>query len=92
MISRHGVLRQGSNSGQGGEGFNFLAGMVSICPLLWQRDAKLQQTQYIPEILLDNDNLMDVDEDFDEDTDESSSELVDIDLYINDTKYDDDDN
>ena len=35
---------------------------------------------------------MDVDEDFDEDTDESSSELVDIDLYINDTEYDDDDN
>ena len=53
---------------------------------------KLQQTQYIPEILIDNDNLMDVDEDFDEDTDESSSELVDIDLYINDTEYDDDDN
>ena len=34
MIARHCVLRQGSNSGQGGEGFNFLAGMVSICPLL----------------------------------------------------------
>ena len=49
-----------------------------------------QQTQYIPEILIDNDNLMDVDEDFDEDTDESSSELVDNDPYINDTEYDDD--
>ena len=34
---------------------------------------------------------MDVDEDFDEHTDESSSELVDIDIYINDTEYDDDD-
>ena len=87
MIARHCVLRQGSNSGQGGEGFNFLAGMVSI----WQRDVKLQQTQYIPDILIDNDNLMDVDEDFDEDTDESSSELVDNDPYINDTEYDDDD-
>ena len=92
MIARHCVLRQGSNSGQGGEGFNFLAGMVSICPLLWQRDVKLQQTQYIPEILIDNDNLMDVDEDSDEDTDESSSELVDNDPYINDTESDDDDN
>ena len=66
--------------------------MVSICLLLWQRDVKLQQTQYIPEILIDNDNLMDVDEDFDEDTDESSSELVDNDPYINDTESDDDDN
>ena len=53
---------------------------------------KPQQTQYIPEILIDNDNLMDVDEDFDEDTDESSSELVDNDPYINDTESDDDDN
>ena len=35
---------------------------------------------------------MDVDEDSDEDTDESSSELVDNDPYINDTKSDDDDN
>ena len=63
MIARHCVLRQGSNSGQGGDGFNFLAGMVSICPLLWQRDVRLQQAQYIPEILIDNDNLMHVDED-----------------------------
>ena len=69
MIARHCVLRQGSNPGQGGDGFNFLAGMVSICPLLWQRDDKLQQTQYIPEILIDNDNLMHVDEDYDGDTD-----------------------
>ena len=67
MIARHCVLRQGSDSGQ--DGFNFLAGMVSICPLLWQRDVKLQQTQYIPEILIDNDNLMHVDEDSDGDTD-----------------------
>ena len=66
--------------------------MVSICPLMWQRDVELQQTQYIPEILIDNDNLMDVDEDFDEDTDESSSELVDNDPYTNDTESDDDDN
>ena len=44
----------------------------------------------IPEILIDNDNLMDVDEDSDEDTDESSSELVDNDLCINDTESDDD--
>ena len=51
-----------------------------------------QQTQYIPEIMIDNDNLMDVDEDSDEDTDESSSELVDNDPYINDTEYIDDDN
>ena len=76
----------------GGEGFNFLAGMVSICPLLWQRDVKLQQAQNIPEILIDNDNLMDVDEDSDEYTDESSSELVDNVPYINDTESDDDDN
>ena len=34
MIARHCVQRQGSNSGQGGEGFNFLAGMVSICLIL----------------------------------------------------------
>ena len=49
------------------------------------------QTQYIPEILIDNDNLMDVDEDSDEDTDESSSELVDNNPY-NDTESEDDDN
>ena len=65
---------------------------ISHCPLLWQRDVKLQQTQYIPEILIDNDNLMDVDEDSDEYTDESSSELVDNDPYINGTESDDDDN
>ena len=58
---------------------------------MWQRDIKLQHTQYRPEIMIDNDNLMDVDEDFDEDTDESSSELVDNDPYINDTESDDDD-
>ena len=66
--------------------------MVSICPLLYQREVQLQQTQYISEILIDNDNLMDVDEDSDEDTDESSSELVDNYPYINDTESDDDDN
>ena len=76
----------------GVEGFNVLAGMVSICLLLWQRDVKLQQTKCIPEILIHNDNLMDVDEDSDEDTDESSAELVDNDPYINDTESDDDDN
>ena len=66
--------------------------MVSICPLLRQRDVRLQQTQYIPEMLIYNDNLLDVDEDSDEDTDESSSELVDDDPYINDTESDADDN
>ena len=91
MIAHHCVRRHGSNSGQGGEGFNFLDGMVSIYPLLWQRDVKLKQTQNIPEILIDNDNLVDVDEDSDEYTDESSSELVDNVPYINDTESDDDD-
>ena len=66
MIAHHCVRRHGSNSDQGGEGFNFLADMVSIYPLLWQRDVKLNQTQNIPEILIYNDNLMDVDEDSDE--------------------------
>ena len=92
MIVHHCVRKYGSNSGQGGEGFNFLAGMVSIYPLLCQRDVKLKQTQNIPEILIDNDNLMDVDEDSDEYTDESSSEFVDNFPYINDTEADDDDN
>ena len=45
----------------------------------------------LPEILIDNDNLMDVDEDSDEDTDESSAELDDDDTYIYDSAYDDDD-
>ena len=39
--------------------------------------------KYIPEILIDNDNLMDVDEDSDEDTDEFSSELVDNSMTLN---------
>ena len=30
--------------GQGGKGFNFSGWQASICPLLWQRDVKLQQT------------------------------------------------
>ena len=44
---------------------------------------------YLPEILFDIHNLMDVDEDSDEDTDESSAEL---DSYIYDSESDDDDN
>ena len=71
-----------------------MRGLISW--LAWSRYVrycdKEKQTQYIPEILIDNDNLMDVDEDSDEDTDESSSELVDNDPYINDTESDDDDN
>ena len=46
----------------------------------------------IPEIVIDNDNLMDVDEDSDEDTDESRAELDDNDPCINDNESDDDDN
>ena len=34
-----------------------------------------QQTQYIPNILINNNNLINIDEDSDEDTDKSSSEL-----------------
>ena len=38
-----------------------------------KRRYKLQQTKCIPEILIDMDNLMDVDEDSDEETDESGA-------------------
>ena len=54
-----------------------------------KRRYKLQQTKCIPEILIDMDNLMDVDED--EETDESGAELDDNDPYINYSESDDND-
>ena len=53
------------------------------------RGFKAFQGSYLPEILIDIDNLMDVDEESDEDTDESSAEL---DSYIYDSESDDNDN
>ena len=45
MIARQSLCPEklGSNPGQGNKEINFRAGMVSICPLLWQRDVKTKQ-------------------------------------------------
>ena len=46
MIARHCVLRNWNRIlVRAVKGFISRAGMVSICPLLWQRDVKLQQTK-----------------------------------------------
>ena len=47
MVARHCVRRNWDQiPGRAVKGLISRAGMVSICPLLWPRDVKLQQTSY----------------------------------------------